>query len=161
MRTATHHITRDRITNMTDKTNEIAFFKNGDCQGWGHALWFGTHSDKGWVLECDMKGGAITAALTPAGTDPLFLFTASGPAEDGAQETRVSITVERDGAVWNPATRTLTFSDVEADGYADTDPLEDLLSAAQAALDCILKHVPATTFAPRDRLRAAIARAKA
>ena len=33
----------------------------------------------------------------------------------------------------------------------------DLLAAAKAALECIERHVPATTFAPRDMLRAAIA----
>lgn len=35
----------------------------------------------------------------------------------------------------------------------------ELLSAAIAALECIERHVPATTFAPRERLRAAIATA--
>lgn len=36
----------------------------------------------------------------------------------------------------------------------------DLLEAAQSALDCIMKHIPATEFAPRDCLRAAIAKAR-
>jgi hypothetical protein len=40
------------------------------------------------------------------------------------------------------------------------DPLPELIEAARAALECIEKHVPATTFAPRARLRAAIAAAE-
>jgi hypothetical protein len=36
----------------------------------------------------------------------------------------------------------------------------DLLAACHEALACILKHVPATEFAPRDMLRAAIAKAE-
>ena len=35
----------------------------------------------------------------------------------------------------------------------------ELLEAYEAALECIIKHVPATEFAPREWLRAAIARA--
>ena len=46
----------------------------------------------------------------------------------------------------------------------DVSPLEaaapDLLDAARAALECIQQHVPATTFAPRLRLKDAIAKAE-
>jgi hypothetical protein len=96
---------------MTDELNTIALTQHDPAEGWGHALLFGTDLDAGWTLECDMQDGAVTAAFTPAGTDPLFLMTVKGPPAHGTQRSHIVITVERDDVEWDPIARTLTIRD--------------------------------------------------
>ena len=50
---------------------------------------------------------------------------------------------------------------IRARSQARHDAARDLLAEAKRALECIEKHLPPTTFAPREGLRAAIAKAEA
>lgn len=92
------------------KVIDTPIFFADNPHGWPFSLWLGSNPTKGWVLEFDMDGGNVKAALTPAGQDPVLLLQVEqhGPTPYSF-DTVVRVQVQLGKATWDPEKRELVI----------------------------------------------------